>query len=239
MNRPAFNRRGFVKACGAAALVAASSRRLARPAVALENAPRLKLVDKAGKPIKTGDLAVGINYVFLYPYVSTPCLLVRLGTATAHNVTETDRDMTIYVWPGGVGKDCSVVAYSAICAHQLSYNGSVTSFLTYNEGMSEQSGAAGAITCCAHASAYDPAEGAKVVKGPAEFPLAAVSFDYDASSDELTAIGMIGTVLFDNFFDAFHADLNAEYGRGAFRALVEDTTTVMPIDEYSETVIRC
>jgi len=239
MDKPAFSRRRFVKACGAAAVVAASSRRLAPPAFALEDAPRLKLVDKAGKPIKAGALDVGANYIFLYPYVSTPCLLLRLGAPTPRDVTQSDRDEASYVWPGGVGKDGAVVAYSAICSHLLTYDSSETSFLTYNQGRSKLSGAEGAITCCAHASAFDPANGAKVVAGPAEFPLAAVQFDYDADTDELTATGLIGTALIDEFFDAYRGDLNAEYGRGAYRALLEETTAVMPIEEYSASVVAC
>jgi Rieske Fe-S protein len=239
MDKPTLNRRGFVAACAAAALGAAASRHLVPPAYALENAPKLKLVDRAGKPIKAGALAVGANYIFLYPYVSTPCLLLRLAAATPRDVTETGRDKASYVWPGGVGKDGAVVAYSAICAHQLTYNGSATSFLTYNEGTSELSGAAGAIICCAHASAYDPANGARVVSGPAEFPLAAVLFDYDARRDELTAVGLIGTVLFDGFFDAYRSNLNSEYGRGAYRNLLKGKTTVMPIEEYSSDVVKC
>ncbi len=239
MDRTTFNRRGFVKACGAAAMAAAASGRLAPPAFALEDAPRLKLVDKAGDPIKAGALEVGANYIFLYPYVSTPCLLLRLGAATPRDVTQTDRDEAAYTWPGGVGADGAVVAYSAICSHLLTYDSAEKSFVTYDQGRSKLSGAEGAITCCAHASSFDPANGGAVVAGPAEFPLAAVQFEHDADSDELTATGLIGTELIDRFFETFRADLNAEYGRGAYRALLEDTTTVMPIAEYSKQVIRC
>lgn len=240
MHGPDFSRRGFVKACGAVgALAAASSGRLARPAFALDDAPRRKLVDKAGQPIRASAIEVNANYIFLYPYVSTPCLLLRLSAATPRDVERTDRDKGTYSWPGGVGKDGAVVAYSAICTHLLSYDSAEASFLTYNEAGSRLSGAERAITCCAHASAFDPANGAAVVSGPAEFPLAAVQLDHDADSDELTAVGLIGTVLFDDFFDAYRAELNAEYGRGAYRALVEGETTVLPIAEYSELVIQC
>jgi arsenite oxidase small subunit len=239
MHKTALNRRGFVKACGAAAMTAAVSGRLAPPAFALEDAPRLKLVDKAGDPIKAGTLEVGANYIFLYPYVSTPCLLLRLGAPTRRDVTQTGRDEAAYTWPGGAGADGAVVAYSAICSHLLTYDSTARSFLTYNQGRSKLSGAQGAITCCAHASAFDPANGAKVVTGPATFPLAAVGLDYDPASDELTAVGLVGTAVIDKFFEAYRGDLNAEYGRGAYRALLEDTTTVLPIGEYSRQVVRC
>ncbi len=88
-------------------------------------------------------------------------------------------------------------------------------------------------------SIYDPANGASVVSGPAEFPLAAVQLDHHSDSDELTAIGLIGTVLFDKFFDAYRADLNAKFGRGAYRELLNDRTTVTPIAEFSEAVAAC
>jgi arsenite oxidase small subunit len=234
------SRRGFVKACGAvAALAAASSGRLAQPAFALENAPRLKLVDKTGKPIKAGALDVHKNYVFLYPYVSTPCLLLRLEAATPRNVARKDAQGARYTWPGGVGRDGAVVAYSAICAHTLSYNSRQNSFLTYHEAPDHLSGRGHVITCCAHGSVYDPTEGSKVVGGPAKFPLAAVQLAYNADTDELTADGLVGTALIKEFFKAYRADLNAEFGRGAYRALLERQTIVLPMQEYSRNIIRC
>ena len=234
------SRRGFVKACGAvAALAAVSSGRAAQPAFALEDAPRLKLVDKTGKPVKAGALDVHRNYVFLYPYVSTPCLLLRLDAATPRNVERKDARAAAYTWPGGVGGDGAVVAYSAICGHALSYNSRQSSFLTYNETKTQLSGRGRVITCCAHGSVYDPAEGGKVVAGPSEFALAAVRLEYDAGTDELTAAGLVGTVLTDEFFTAYRAALNAEYGRGAYRALVEGQTTVLPLQEYSQDIVRC
>jgi Rieske Fe-S protein len=154
MSRIDLNRRGFMKACGAVAALAAAAGRPAQPAFALEDAPRLKLVDKAGAPIKAGALQPHTNYVFLYPYVSTPCLLLRLGGVTPRDIKMTDREKAAYVWPGGVGKDGAVVAYSAICAHLLSYDSPQTSFLTYSQARSNLSGRERAITCCAHASAY-------------------------------------------------------------------------------------
>jgi len=240
MNSFDWSRRGFVKACGAAAVCAAGAERLALPpAFALESAPKLKLVDKAGKPIKASALERHANYVFAYPFVSTPCLLLRLEGATPRNVQQKDDKEAGYVWPGGVGKDGAVVAYSAICAHAFSYDSRQTSFLTYSKARSQLSGRAQAITCCAHASVYDPAEGAKVVAGPATFPLAAIELEYDSASDELTAVGLLGTALFDQFFDAYRADLNAEFGRGGYRALVEGQTTVLAMQEFSQDIVRC
>jgi len=239
MKRPNVSRRGFVRVCGAAALAGAASGRLVEPSFALTDAPRLKLVDKAGEPIKAGVLEVNANYIFHYPYVSTPCLLLRLDAATPRNVERTNADKAPYTWPGGVGKDGAVVAYSAICAHLLSYDSKHASFLTFHKGRSVLSERERMITCCAHASSYDPANGGDVVSGPAEFPLAAVQLEYDSDNDEVTAVGLIGSVLFDKFFDAYRADLNAEFGRGAYRELLQDRTTVAPIADYSKAVVGC
>ncbi len=205
----------------------------------MPTAPKLKLVDQAGKPIKAGALRVHENYLFAYPYVSTPCLLLRLGSATPRNVERKDAANAAYRWPGGVGKDGAVVAYSAICAHAFSYDGKVNSFLTYSKAASHLSGKARTITCCAHGSVYDPAAGAQVIGGPAKFPLAAVQLAYHADSDELSAVGMVGTALFDEFFKAFRADLNVQYGRGAYRDVLERQTTLLPMQEYSKDVVKC
>jgi arsenite oxidase small subunit len=240
MKPSAWSRRGFVKACGSVAACAVAGAELpVRPAFALENAPKLKLVDKAGKPIRAGALLAHVNYVFTYPYVSTPCLLLRLGAATPRDVEQKNAQEASYVWPGGVGRDGAVVAYSAICAHAFTYDSKETSFLRYSRARTQLTAHTEAVTCCAHASVYDPARGAKVVAGPAKFPLAAVRLDYDAGTDELTATGLVGTVLFDEFFKAYRADLNAEYGRGAYRALVEGQATVLPMSEYSKAVVTC
>jgi arsenite oxidase small subunit len=240
MDTTDFKRRGFMKACGAvAALAATASGRLAQPVFALEDAPRLKLVDKDGNPVKAGALEVHRNYIFHYPHVSTPCLLLRLGAATWRDVERKDAQNASYTWPGGVGKDGAVVAYSAICAHALSYNNRHYSFLTYNEEPGRLSKRARAISCCAHGSIYDPADGAKVIAGPAKFPLAAVQLEHSADSDELSAVGFVGTALIKEFFKAHRADLNTEYGRGAYRALIEDQTAVFTLEEYSQDIVRC
>jgi len=41
------------------------------------------------------------------------------------------------------------------------------------------------IHCCSEHSQYDPAEGARVVAGPAPQPLAAILLDHDPASDAL------------------------------------------------------
>jgi Rieske Fe-S protein len=220
-------------------IAAVTSGRPIAPAFALQSAPKLKLVDTAGKPLKAGALEVHANYIFRYPYVSTPCLLLRLDKATEHDVVLKDADNAAYTWPGGVGKDRAVVAYSAICSHTYSSDRTKSSFLTYSQNRNLLTGHSRVITCCAHASIFDPADAAKVISGPATLPLAAVQLEYDAATDEMTAVGLVGTQLLDEFFRAQREDLNAEFGRGGYRVLLEGQTTVLPIGEYSKDVIRC
>jgi len=229
-----------VKACAAlAALSAASSSRLAPPAFALEDAPKVKLADKNGKPIEASKLVPHENYMFFYPYISTPCLLLCLGTRTPRDVEHVGDDAAAYKWPGGAGKEGDVVAYSAICTHALTADTKQASFLTYSKGKNQITGHERAITCCAHASVFDPALGAKVLTGPAPFPLAAVQLEHDAASDELTAIGFVGSELFERFFASQKEDLIAEFGRGGYKETVTGLATVFPIKEFSKDVIQC
>ena len=231
MNSFDWSRRGFTKAAWPSRRAPRpATERLGRPAFALEGAPRLKLVDKAGKSIKASALETHANYIFLYPYVSTPCLLLRLGAATSAQYRAKGRKRgDLYLARGRREGRSGRRLFSDLPACSFPTTTSGTSFLTYNKAHSHLAGRAQAITCCAHASVFDPAEGAKVVAGPATFPLAAVQFDYDAATDELTAVGLIGTSLFDEFFGAYRADLNAEFGRGGYRELIEGQTTLLPM----------
>lgn len=239
MYSPCSSRRSFIKACAAfAVLSAASSSRIASPAFGQET-PKAKLVGKDGKPIKVGTLVQDENYVFLYPYISTACLLLRLEKPTEHDIERIGDNAAAYKWPGGTGKGHDVVAYSAICAHALTGNGKQTSFLTYNKGQNKITGHESVITCCAHAAIYDPAAGGKVISGPAPFPLAAVELLHDAESDELTAVGFMGSQLFDRFFASQKEDLIAEFGRGGYKEFVGGQTTVLPMKEFSKDIVQC
>ena len=72
-------RRKFLESCLAISGTAALQ---ALPALA-QTAPRLyertRLVDIHGAPLKARSLAAETNYIFHYPFVSTPCFLLNLG----------------------------------------------------------------------------------------------------------------------------------------------------------------
>jgi len=236
------NRRGFFKACGKTAIAAATANAALRPGLALahllDDAPRAKLVDREGAPIRASALKPHQTLVFNYPYVATPAMLIPLAEAPEKNLRTEDAEHHDYSWPGGVGPDGNIVAYAAICAHAMSYIGHETAFLNYVEAENDF-GFSHAITCCAHGSVYDPARGAAVLKGPAEYPLATIVLEHDAADDSLTATGVIGTELFKKFYDAYRKELREEYGRKKYRKTVETTALALPIEEYSEDVLEC
>ncbi|BBP04911.1 (2Fe-2S)-binding protein [Sulfuriferula plumbiphila] len=208
-------------------------------ATELTSFARVKLVDAQGQPIKASALGSAEAYLFNYPYASTPSFLINLGKPAPDGNKLVASDGNEYAWRGGVGANKSVVAYTAICAHQLAYPTRDASLITYNPNTSEIAGRGGVITCCAHNSVYDPAQGARVLSGPAAGPLSAVALEYDVATDELYATGVYGGTLFDDFFKAYKTQLNAELGAGKARELVTAMAKVVPFAEYSKVRVQC
>ncbi len=240
------HRRSFIKICGSIATMAGLTQRLAHSAQAeeLKTFNRVKLVGKDGESIKAGVLSPYDAYVFNYPFKSTPCFLISLQNETARDVTLTTERQGKYQWAGGVGPDRKIVAFSAICAHQLAYPSKETSAINYVAGKSKlaegwQTKSSGVIVCCAHGSVYDPAEGAKVLTGPATQPLAAIALEHNKDTDELYATGVFGAQLFDDFFKAYKQDLIATYGPGVAREPVTGTAATLPIAAYTKLQIHC
>src|SRR5947209_7307863 len=163
----AMERREFVQFCLATAATAAS------PAVAADAEPRRyarsRLVDAHGAPLHAADVPANRNLIFHYPYAATPCFLLNLGRPTAPTVLKTADDHP-YTWQGGVGAGHSIVAYSAICAHKLTYPTPEISFISYRTEKTPANRFSSVIHCCSEHSQYDPAAGARVVAGPAPRP---------------------------------------------------------------------
>src|SRR5204862_1878736 len=95
------------------------------------------------------------------------------------------KDRVGYSWPGGVGRQKSIVAYSAICAHQLVYPTKEVSFISFRKTRAQRGVQDELIHCCADHSQYDPARGAQVLSGPAPQPLCAVLLEHDPKTDSL------------------------------------------------------
>src|SRR3989441_5207351 len=227
-------RRDFVFACAASALG------VSRPADASPRFyARARLIDPSGRPLAAHALPANRNFIFHYPFAGTPCFLLNLGKPTKVSAQLKTANERTYEWRGGVGADHSIVAYSAICAHRLTYPTREISFISYRGEKSAGSRFAQVIHCCSEHSQYDPAEGAKVLAGPAPQPLAAILLEYDPQSDGLSAVGTLGGELFNEFFSKYEFRLALDHGRRAHTA-VESRRLVSEVrQERQEDVEWC
>lgn len=241
-------RRNFVKICASAvAGVSASPELLARGDRELRPYNRVMLVERVSKkPVTTSSLEVGETYLFQYPFVSTPCFLIDLGHPVGAEANLKTRDGTPYQWPGGVGPNRSLVAFSAICAHKMSHPAPSVSFINYRHGKAKFRNQAeevvedkGVIYCCSEKSVYDPAQGGRVLGGPAPQPLAAIALDYSEAEDALYATATIGGEMFNRYFEAFGQRLVLDHGGTDIRRAMTRTSELMPIREYCRNVISC
>jgi len=221
---------------------AASALGVSLPAAPADAQPRFysraRLVDPGGRPLSARALAVNRNFIFHYPFAGTPCFLLNLGRPTKPVAQLKTADKQIYQWPGGVGMDQNIVAYSAICTHRLTYPTREISFISYRGDKSIGSKFSQVIHCCSEHSQYDPSEGAKVVAGPAPQPLAAILLDYDPNSDGLYAVGTLGGELFNEFFTKYEFRLAVDH-RGQARAAVEGSCVVKELTEYCKQQVKC
>ena len=221
-------------ACVAGAWAAAG----ALPAVAagdVQQHPRSLLVDPHGSPWPARELKTAEAYLFNYPYTLSPVFLIAFDREVkpAELVTE---DKQRYAAPAGVGPGKSIVAFSAICAHKLMYPTTAISFIGLRSGGRGEP--AHVIHCCGDNSRYDPLQGARVIDGPAPQPLAAVLLEWDASSDQLRAVGTRGGEMFDAFFEKYTTKLELETGSGQ-RKPSGATVVVQPAATYSKLWRSC
>ncbi|HEX2543780.1 MAG TPA: (2Fe-2S)-binding protein [Ramlibacter sp.] len=232
------DRRSFLGTCtaGAAGLSAASIEAFAANAQPKAYAKAL-LVNERGDPLRASQLRPQANYVFHYPFEATPVFLLDLGRPVQpHSLRMQDRNS--YSWPGGVGKNRSVVAFSAICAHQLVYPTRDVSFISFRKTRAQRGVQDGLIHCCADHSQYDPARGAEVLSGPARQPLAAVLLTHDAQNDTLTAHGTLGGELFDEFFRKYEMKLSLDVGPKAKNA-VSGQAVVRELEKFCKNPVQC
>jgi len=229
-------RRQFIKFCAASAAV--SPQAIAAADARPHLYARAKLVDEDGKPLAASAVPEGRNLVFDYPYVATPCFLLNLGHPVGESVRLSTVDHRSYEWSGGVGASRSIVAYSAICAHKLTYPTHQISFISYRTEASARNPHAQVIHCCSEHSQYDPAHGARVVAGPAPQPLAAILLEHDPADDSLTAIGTLGGEMFQEFFEKFRFRLAMEIGPSA-RQAVSGSAVVVPLERYCRQLVKC
>jgi len=229
-------RRAFLKFCAASAAAAESS------AFAADARPqlygRVRLVGERGEPLRAKNIPANRNLIFQYPYAATPCFLLNLGRPARAAALLKTADGKPYEWRGGVGAQRSIVAYSAICAHKLSYPTRDISFISFRADKTRGNRHANVIHCCSEHSQYDPAEGARVLAGPAPQPLAAILLEHDLASDELHAVGTLGGEMFNEFFAKYEFRLALD-NSGAPRRPVAGSAVVTELENYCKQQVKC
>jgi arsenite oxidase small subunit len=233
------DRRSFIESCtagvaGASAVASFSAwAGNARP----KEYQRALLVNERGDPVRAADLRPQTNYLFHYPFEATPVFLLDLGRPVAPYSLST-QERNAYSWPGGVGRNRSIVAFSAICAHQLVYPTRDVSFISFRKTRAQRGVQDGLIHCCAEHSQYDPARGAEVLSGPARQPLCAVLLAHEPATDTLTAHATLGGELFDEFFRKYEMKLSLEVGPKAKNA-VTGQAVVRELEKFCKNPIQC
>ena len=243
-------RRSFLKLTGAsvATVVVAPSlitqRLYAEDGSALyQSYEKVHLKDSEGNPFKASKLIVEENYVFNFPHVATPCILVDLGQPTNKDVKLKADDGTEYIFKGGVGKKGSIVAYSAICPHQLTHPTPDDTFFQYLERKGKtlsmpDAKEAGVFLCSSHLSAFDPKDGGRRITGPATEGLTQIVLEID-ENDEIWAVGALGPNRFHDYMDAFKPEFKKYYGnKRKAKKLVKSEAKVVTLKSFSKDIIQ-
>jgi len=240
------DRRGFFRVVGGTLLVAANPALIggvlrAETGELLKAYERVQLVDAQGKALHYGSLKKETPYLFFYPYASTPTFLLRTRTKTDKNVKLVAEDGTEYIWKGGVGKESDLVAYSAICPHQLTHPTPSDSFITYvPKGKKSMACKCDGeiIVCSSHLSAYDVKRGAEVKGGPAPQPLASIVLEVDGDGT-IYATAVLGPEKFHDYFRSFKPELKDIYGNiRKAKKQVKQKATVQLLSEYSKEIVQ-
>jgi len=240
------DRRNFLKVVAASATVMAVSPSMIRgnlyaaDGMLFKAYEKVQLVDAAGNPIKASALAKEVTYIFNYPHASTPCMLINLPNPTSKDIELTSEGGEKYVWKSGVGKEHSVVAYVAICTHQMTHPTPNDSFISYVPTTKKTMAydKSGVIVCSSHLSAFDAGAGAKVLGGAATQPLNSVVLEH-AADDTLWAVGILGSDKFQDYFKSFRPELKEFYGGPAeAKKLVSISAKTVKLTEYSKEIIQ-
>lgn len=239
-------RRSFLKVMAAGATIVAVNPSLIRGTLRADDGrlytayEKAQIVDASGVPIKVSALEKEMTYIFNYPFASTPCMIINLPDPTEKEVSLKAETGEEYIWKSGVGKDRTVVAYSAICAHQLTHPTPKDSFIKYVPKATPTMAytKSGIIVCSSHLSAYDASAGAKVLGGAAQQPLASIVLEV-ADDDTIWAVGVIGSDKFQDYFKAFKPELKEYYGGPAqAKQLVSISAKTVKLTEYSKEIIQ-
>lgn len=238
-------RRNFLKVIGATgALVAISPSTItgelrAKDGTLYNSFDKVQLTDSNGEALLASQLKKEENYIFNYPLVSTPSILLNLPEATQTDIELFSEDGEKYIWKGGVGVENSIVAYTAICAHQLSHPNPEVSFMQYcKKGESKFLPETSGIICSSHMAVYDPSAGCKRAEGsPATEPLASIVLEI-GPDDTIWAVGVLGPERFKKYLKVFKSEMKEYYGgRRKAKMKTTNTTTVLALKDYTKEII--
>ena len=238
-------RRSFLKLSGTTAAAVAMAPSLITQKLYAEDGSlfqafeKVQLKDADGKAMKASTLVKEENYFFMYPHAATPAIMVDLMEPADKGVKLKAEDGTEYIYTGGVGAKGTIVAFSAICAHQLTHPQKAMSMFQYvpTTGKTLAYEKPGVFVCSSHLAAYDPKQGGKVVGGPANQGLASIVLEIDAD-DNIWAVAVLGPDKFQEFFSAFKKDHKAEFGRRGAKKLMKTEAKVQPLTSYSAELIQ-
>lgn len=200
---------------------------------------KVQLKDAEGNPLKSKALVVEENYVFMYPHVATPAIMVDLAGPAEKDIKLKAECGAEYIYRGGAGAKGTLVAYSAICPHQLTHPTPEMTMFQYVEekGKTLSYDKGGVFVCTSHLSAFEPKKGGKVVGGPANEGLASIILEIDAD-DNIWAVAVLGPVKFQEFFDAFKQNLKKVYGRRGAKKLTTGEAKVQTLKNFSAELIQ-
>ena len=200
---------------------------------------KVQMKDAEGNALKSKTLVSEENYVFMYPHAATPSIMVDLASPAEKNIKLKSEDGVEYVFKGGTGSKGTLVAFSAICPHQLTHPQASMSMFQYvdEKGKTLSYDKGGVFVCTSHLSAFEPKQGGKVVGGPANEGLAQIILEIDAD-DNIWAVAVLGPQKFQAFFDAFKQELKAVHGRKGAKKLVKIETKVQPLKNFSAELIQ-
>jgi len=200
---------------------------------------KVQLKDNDGNPLKSKALILEENYVFMYPHAATPAIMVDLPSPTEKDIKLKAEDGTEYIYKGGTGAKGTLVAYSAICAHQLTHPQKAMTMFQYvpTTGKTLAYDKPGVFVCSSHLAAYDPRKGGKAVGGPANEGLASIILEIDAE-DNIWAVAVLGPVKFQEFFDAFKQDLKKVYGRKGAKKLQKTEAKAQILKNFTKEIIQ-
>lgn len=201
---------------------------------------KVQLLDADGNPILASNLEKEKNYVFNYPHLATPCFLLLLPEPASKGVKLKSEDGEEYIWSGAVGRENNIVAYTAICSHQLTHVNPADSFISYipkkQKTMAYTEG--GVIVCASHLTAFAPNDGGKVLSGPATDPLASIVLEH-RDDDTLWAVAVLGPDKFHSFFKAFKPEFKKYFGgKRKAKKFVTVAAQTVPLTEYSKEIIQ-